>query len=34
MSLGTQAAVYKEYGKDLKGTDKHGFVGIVLGKNT
>lgn len=30
----TQAKIYKEYGKELRGKDKHGFVKIVLGINT
>jgi group II intron reverse transcriptase/maturase len=31
---GTQAKIYKAYGKNLKGKDKHGFVDIMLGINT
>lgn len=33
-SLNTQAAVYKKFGKDLKGEDKHGFIPITLGIDT
>lgn len=33
-STKTQAKIFAEYGKDLKGRDKHGFAKIVLGINT
>lgn len=33
-TLKSQTAVYKKFGKDLKGKDKHGFVPIKLGIDT
>jgi len=30
----TQAKIYKEFGKNFKGRDKHAFIGIILGINT
>lgn len=30
----SQAKVYTEFGKNLKGSDKHGFIKIILGINT
>lgn len=32
--LGSQAATFARFGKDLKGKDKHGFVKAVYGINT
>jgi len=33
LSLKTQAKVFKAFGKNLKGKDKHAFVSIILGLN-
>jgi len=32
-STNSQTKIFEEYGKDLKGKDKHGFCRIVLGIN-
>ena len=33
-NMNSQAKIYEEYGKNLKGKDKQGFTPIILGINT